>query len=262
MNINYAQFAKELRKTVLKMTYNAQSSHIGSNFSCADILSVLYNIADLRLDATKNLTRDIVIIKSWAAASVYASLVMKDCLPDEAIFSYGTEGTQWTTVLEPIPPYIPVGTGAMGYHLPFAVGFALAKKIKNELGNVYCLISDGETQIGSTWESALIAAHHKLGNLVLIVDRNGLQAMGKMEDILNIEPLEKKFQSFGWDWKEIDGHNHGAIEFALRSKHDKPLVIIANTVKGKGVSFMENENLWHYSHVNKEALEQGLKELE
>lgn len=282
--IDYKQFARELRRTVLMMTHKAQSSHIGSNFSCADILSVLYNIADLSL-LPDGMTKDIVIVKSWAAASVYACLVAKGLLPQEAIDDYGKEGTPWTTILEPIKPHISVGTGAMGYHLPFAVGFALAKKVKKELGTVYCLISDGECQIGSTWESALLAAHHKLDNLVLIIDRNGLQAMGEMKDILDVEPLADKFRAFRWGVEVVDGHNFEEIEESLKQKEDfgslkrfedgsiggnfsKPIkhilprVIIANTIKGKGVSFMENDNLWHYSHVNRETLDKALEELQ
>lgn len=242
------------------MTHHAQSSHIGSNFSCIDLLTVLYDVADLSL-VEGGITKDIVVVKSWAAASVYACLVRKGLLPQEAIDRYGEEGTPWVTILDNMPPYIPAGTGAMGYHLPFAVGFALAKKIKKEEGTVYCLISDGECQIGSTWESAMIASQHQLDNLVLIIDRNSFQAMGRMKDILNIEPLQDKFRSFGWQVWTIDGHDHSAIFERLKGRTGNPQVIIAETVKGKGVSFMENQNVWHYQHVSEKALEDALKEL-
>lgn len=261
MEKDYKQLATELRRTVIKMTHKAVSSHIGSNFSCADILTVLYDIADLTpIDG--GITKDIIVVKSWAAANVYACLVRRGLLPQEAIDRYGEEGTPWTTILDSIPPYIPAGTGAMGYHLPFAVGFALAKKIKKELGTIYCLISDGELNIGSTWESLAIAVQNKLDNLVLIIDRNNLQAMGKTEDILNMEPLAQKLVAFNWEVHQIDGHDHNLIERTLKRGHTKPMVIIANTTKGKGVSFMENENLWHYSHVNSEVLEKALAELQ
>ena len=265
MKENYAQLATELRRTVLSMTFRAQSSHIGSNFSSADLLTVLYDIADFT-PTSDGMTKDVVVVKSWNAANVYACLVRRGLLPQEAIDRYGEEGTPWTTILEPITynglKIIPAATGAMGYHLPFAVGFALAKKIKKEEGKVYCLISDGELNIGSTWESLAIAKHHKLDNLVLIVDRNSLQAMGETKDILDMEPVDKKLEAFGWDVHEIDGHNHSEIESALaRKTFGIPLAIIARTTKGKGVRRFENDNLWHYSHVSQEVLEEALKEL-
>src|SRR3990167_9157152 len=261
MKKDYKQLANDLRKTVLGMTFRAQSSHIGSNFSCADILTVLYDIADLTL-VEGGITKDIIVVKSWAAANVYACLVAKGLLPQEAIDKYGEEGTLWTTILDGMPPYIPFGTGAMGYLLPAATGFALAKKIKKEEGTVFCLISDGELNIGSTWESLAIAKHHKLDNLVLIIDKNSWQAMGATKDILDMEPIVEKIEAFGWNVQEIDGHNHLEIDSSLRYKDfDRPSAIIAKTIKGKGVSFMENDNLWHYSHVNEEVLNKALEEL-
>lgn len=157
---------------------------------------------------------------------------------------------------------IPFGCGSMGYNFPAAVGFALSKKIKKEEGNVYCLISDGECQIGSTWEAAMIAAHHQLDNLILIVDKNGLQAMGETRDVLNIDPLHDKFKSFGWHAEGLDGHDLQTLEARLTlPPTGNPRVFIAETTKGQGVSFMRNNNLWHYSHVSEETLNNALKEL-
>ena len=260
MEKDYKKLANDLRKTVLGMTSRAQSSHIGSNFSCADILTVLYDIADLSL-VEGGITKDIVVVKSWAAASVYACLVKKGLLPQEAIDKYG-EG-KWTTILDAMPPYIPAGIGSMGYHLPASVGMVLAKKIKKEEGTVYCLISDGELNIGSTWESLAIAKHHKLDNLVLIVDINGFCAMGRTKDILDMEPISDKFTAFGWDWGKIDGHNHFQIEATLKKdrKNGIPYAILAKTHKGYPISFMTDDNTWHYSHVNQEVLDKALKEL-
>ncbi len=260
---DYKEFARQRRIDVLKMTHRAQSSHIGSNFSCIDILTILYNIADLSLIKGTNNTKDIVLSKSWSAASVYACLVAKGLLPQEAITRYGEEGTPWTTILEPIQPYVKCGTGAMGYHLPFAVGFALAKKIQEEPGTVYCVISDGELNIGSTWESAAIAAHHRLDNLILIIDKNGFQAMGATKDILNMEPIHEKFRAFGWHVESFDGHDLQTMEARLKSSTTgNPRVFIAETIKGKGWARAENDNLWHYSHVNAEMLEEALKQLQ
>lgn len=258
---NYKELARQLRVTVIKMISKAKSSHVGSCFSSADLMTVLYDKADLSL-VEGGITKDIVVVKSWNAANVYACLVRKGLLPQEAIDRYGEEGTPWTTILDNIPPYIPAGTGAMGYHLPFSVGFALAKKVKKEEGTVYCLISDGELNIGSTWESLALAKHHKLDNLVLIIDKNGWQAMSSTEEVLDMESIDVKLMSFGWQVQTIDGHNYQEIESALKLRLNKPKAIIANTIKGKGVSFMENDNLWHYSHVNDAALEDALKELQ
>jgi transketolase len=141
----------------------------------------------------------------------------------------------------------------------------MAKKIKKEKGKVFVLMSDGEMQVGTTWESALIAAHHKLNNLIVIVDFNKLQAMGEVKEILNIEPLKEKWKAFGWEVREIDGHDFEQIEKALISpvlEGEKPLVIIAKTIKGKGVSFMEGNNLYHYKAPSEEEYQRALKELE
>ena len=263
---NYKELAKSLRREVLKMTFRAQSSHIGSNLSSADLLTVLYDVADFT-PTTDGMTKDVVVVKSWNAANVFACLVRRELLPQEAIDRYGEEGTPWTTILEPITynglKVIPAATGAMGYHLPFAVGFALAKKVKKEEGTIYCLISDGELDVGSTWEALALAKHHKLDNLVLIIDRNGLQAMGETKDILDMEPVDGKLMSFGWFVKTIDGHNHDEILEALKLRvGDRPVAVVAKTIKGKGISFMEGENVWHYSHVNEETLGRALKELQ
>lgn len=161
---------------------------------------------------------------------------------------------------EPIIPEIPAAGGSMGFGLPFGVGFALAKKIKKEEGKIFVLMSDGEMQIGSTWESALIAAQHKLDNLVVIVDLNGLQAMGEVKDILNIEPLKDKWQAFGWEAREIDGHNFDEIERSLVSS-EKPTVVIAKTIKGKGWKRAENNNLFHYKAPSEYEYKEALKEL-
>ena len=265
--IDYAQFAKERRIDILNMIYRAQSSHVGSCLSSIDIMSVLYNFADLSIQPN-GLTKDIVLIKSWNVANAYACLVAKGLLPKEAVIEYGKEGTQWKTILEPLPPYLPFGTGAMGYILPAGVGFALAKKVRGDEGKVYCIISDAEMQIGATWEAAIIAAQHKLNNLILIVDWNGFGAMGRLKDSSNVEPLGAKWEAFNWNVSRINGHHYGDIERALMGepfveghKQSMPRVIIARTTKGKGVSFMENNNLWHYAQVKQDDYEKALAEL-
>ena len=161
-------------------------------------------------------------------------------------------------------PGCEIGSGSMGYGLPFGVGFALAKKLKKEEGTVYVIMSDGEMAIGTTWESGLIAYHHLNENLRVIIDANGWQAMGKTNDVLHIEPIRKKWEAMGWRVLEIDGHNCEQIEKALSysfAESIAPICIIARTVKGKGVSFMEDQNDWHYRAIDKESYELATKEL-
>lgn len=253
----YKEIALEARKRVLEMIYKAQTSHIGSNFSCIDLLAVLFEKADL--DKNK-----IILSKGWAAASLYYFLYKKGRITEEELDDYCQPGSKFIGLAEPIIPEIPAAGGSIGFGLPFGVGFALAKKLKKEEGKAFVLMSDGEMDCGTTWESALITAHHKLDNLSVIVDVNGLQAMGNVKEILNIEPLKDKWQAFGWEVREIDGHNFKEIEKALTNPplHEgKPVVIVAKTIKGKGISFMEGNNLYHYKAPSEEEYQQALKEL-
>jgi len=254
--INYKELALEARKKVLEMIYKAQTSHIGSNFSCVDLLTVIFEKADLDKDK-------IVLSKGWAAASLYYFLWKNGRITEEELDSYCQPGSKFIGLAEPIIPEIPAAGGSMGFGMPFGVGFALAKKIKKEEGKTFVLMSDGEMDCGTTWESALIAAHHKLDNLVVTVDFNGLQAMGKVKEILNVDPLKDKWQAFGWDVQEIDGHSFEEIEksFAAPS-NGKPRAIIARTIKGKGVSFMEGDNVYHYKAPSEEEYRKAMKELE
>jgi len=252
---NYKKIANDARKTVLRLIYNAQTSHIGSNFSCIDLLTVLFEKIDLDKEKA-------ILSKGWAAASLYYFLWRKGRITEKELNSYCQPGSKFIGLAEPIIPEIPASGGSMGFGLPFGVGFALAEKIKKEKGKAFVLMSDGEMDCGTTWESALIASHHKLDNLLVFVDFNGLQAMGKVKEILNVEPLKEKWQAFGWEAREIDGHNFEEIENSLISPSSgKPVVIIARTIKGKGVSFMENNNIWHYKAPSENEYNKALKEL-
>ncbi|HNR81707.1 MAG TPA: 1-deoxy-D-xylulose-5-phosphate synthase N-terminal domain-containing protein, partial [Candidatus Pacearchaeota archaeon] len=168
---DYKKIANDARIRVLEMIYKAQTSHIGSNYSCIDLLAVIFEKADLNKDK-------VVLSKGWAAASLYYFLKEKGRITETDLESYCQTGSKFIGLAEPIIPDIPAAGGSMGFGLPFGVGFALAKKTKKEAGKIFVLMSDGEMQIGTTWESALIAAHHKLDNLLVFVDVNGLQAMG------------------------------------------------------------------------------------
>ncbi len=270
--MNYKEIAKEIRRTVLSMIHKAQVSHIGSNFSAIDIFTVLYSKADFKKDK-------LVVSKGWIAASIYAFGVKYGLCPQEAVDTFCDGKSKYIGLIEPLGFFgAEIAGGSMGLGLPGAVGLALGKKLKGEEGRVYVLMSDGELQCGTTWESALIAAHHKLNNLMVIVDYNGLQAMGRIEDILNLTnyeagryvfdleekeyDLQKKFESFGWHVCKVPGHDYKLLEDRLKfMPTDGPKLVIANTIKGKGVSFMENQNLYHYKQLSDEEYKKAIEEL-
>lgn len=250
----FNKIAIDARKEVLKLIYKAQTSHIGSNFSCIDILTVLFERIDLDKDK-------FVLSKGWAAASLYYFLWRKGRITKKEFNSYCQGNSKFIGLAEPIIPEILIAGGSMGLGFPGAVGLALAKKLKGEPGNVYVLMSDGELQIGTTWESALIAAQHKLDNLIVFVDWNGLQAMGETTDILNINPVREKFKHFGWSSHLIDGHDYGMIDRALNIAENgvlRPMIFISKTTKGKGVPGWENNNLWHYAQIKKDDYKHAL----
>lgn len=260
----YKKTAIRARKRVLEMIHKAQTSHIGSNFSCIDILTVLYSLANVDKDLKEDRDR-IVLSKGWAAAALYFFLGEKGIVPKEDLDTYCMDGSEYIGLAEPKVRGVEAAGGSMGFGFPFGVGFALAKKTKKEKGKVFVIVSDGEIDCGTTWESGLIASHNKLDNLVVIVDYNGLQAMGETNKILNIEPLREKWQAFGWGVKEIDGHDFLQIEDALVNlpiEKGKPTIIIAKTIKGKGISFMEGKNIYHYKPPSDEQYQEALKELE
>ena len=259
----YEKIAKEARLKILDLIHVAQTSHIGSNFSVIDIMAMLFENINLEKDK-------IILSKGWAAASLYYFLWRKNRITEDELNSYCMPGSKFIGLAEPIMPDIPAAGGALGYGFPMGVGFALAKKLKKEDGTIFVIMSDGEMDVGTTWESALIAAHHGLNNLVIIVDYNGFQAMGKKNEILNIEPLKEKWEAFGWDWCYMNGHifdteksilNRKNLNWWIKKSPIMPHIIIANTIKGKGVSFMQNNNDWHYLYIDDESYERAKKEL-
>lgn len=244
--------SKKARLAILDMVYKAQTSHIGSNFSIVDVLTVLFDKIDLK--------KDIVILSAgWKAAAFYYFLSEKGIIPKEDLETYCKEGSKLIGLTEPGVPGIHFAGGSMGMGLPASVGFALSKKRKKEEGKVYCIMSDGELAIGTTWESILIAAHHKLDNLIVFVDKNDMQAMGKTNDVLNTG-----FPKHMWILHAIDGHDFSMLERAMKKAKENfgsPLVFIAQTVKGKGVSFMEGNNDWHYRNIPEDLYLKAKEEL-
>ena len=259
------EFARHTRINVLNMCYKAKSSHLGGNFSEVDLLSVLYYDV-LRYDplSTNFINRDrFILSKGHCCAALYS--ILADCgfFPIEDLSSFGQNGSYLSCHVSANVPGVELSSGSLGHGLNVACGMAYHAKHKQLNHKIYVLVGDGECDEGSVWEAIMFAGQNKLNNLVMIVDTNRIQAMGFTKDILDIHPLTQTLQLFHWKTIEIDGHNHKQIrEALLSSSDDMPTAIIANTIKGKGVSFMENELWWHYQVPFGEYYEKALKELE
>lgn len=260
---DYKKIAIDARKTVLGMIYKAQTSHIGSNLSCIDILAVLYMGVVQNLEKDLRQDRDRVILsKGWAAASLYYFLAEKGVIPREDLETYCMPGSKYIGLAEPVVRGVEAAGGAMGHGLPMGTGMALGAKRAGEQWHTYIVMSDGEMDSGTTWESALIASHHKLDNLTVIIDYNKWQAIGRTNEVLNLEPLKDKWKAFGWEVLEIDGHNYQEIENALKHRATgKPVAIIAHTTKGKGISEMEDKIEWHYRNIPEDVYNRAIEEL-
>lgn len=267
MKIDPNSFAKSIRSHTLHMVHKANASHVGSCFSMADLISVLYTQI-LKIDPSNPDVhpRDrFILSKGHAAAILYAALAESGFFSVSLLDSYCENGSLLTGHVNYHVPGIEVSTGSLGHGLPIACGMSLAMISTENSSKVYVILSDGELDEGSNWEAILFAAHHKLDNLVVIVDYNKIQSFGTVEQVLNLDPLADKWKSFGWAVKEINGHDTNEIEKTLKSIpfiQGKPSVVIAHTIKGKGVSFMENNLAWHYKSPNLEELTLALTELE
>lgn len=267
MYSKYKKLSNGLRAHVLRMTHRLRSSHIGSCFSMIDFLSVLY-LDVLNVDpAQPNLPeRDrFILSKGHAGAAVYAVLAEKGFFPVEMLDTYYGDGSLLAGHIMHHVAGVEASTGALGHGLGLGCGMALVGKRDSKKYRVFVVISDGECDEGSTWEAALLASHHKLDNLTVIVDYNKFQSLGRPEEILNLEPLAEKWRSFGWGIQEINGHDFEEITnvFAkIPFDLNKPTCIIAHTIKGKGVSFMEDQLIWHYYSPDKDELITALSELE
>lgn len=262
---HYEFLSKRIRKTILDMIYKTKSPHIGSSFSIVEALVALYfKFLNISPDDTFDPERDrFILSKGHGCPAFYAVLAERGFISREELNGFAVNDG----ILEQHPSRdlikgIEVSTGSLGHGLSIGTGMALACKVDKKQYKVYVLLSDGELNEGSVWEAIMFAGHHKLNNLAAFVDYNKIQALGCVRDIIDLEPLGEKWRSFGWCVQEIDGHNFEQIFNSLNSlSSEKPNVIILNTVKGKGVSFMENQLLWHYRAPNDEEYELALKEL-
>lgn len=265
--INYKALSTKIRAHVLRMTHRAKSSHVGSSLSIADLLAVLYSgILRINPAQPKSPGRDrFILSKGHACAAVYAVLAENSFFPKEWLDTYYLDGSHLAGhITHHGVPGVEASTGSLGHGLSIGCGMALAGKRGGQSYRVFTLLSDGECDEGSTWEAALFAPHHHLDNLVAIVDYNKIQSFGRVKDVLDLEPLTGKWQAFGWATREIDGHDFNQIENALRSvpfEPQQPSCVIAHTVKGKGISFMENQLAWHYKPPDDEELRRALAEL-
>lgn len=267
MKFNSAfELAKEIRKISLRMVVSSRASHIGSALSITDILSVLYfDILNVNKSKLNDPERDIFILsKGHACVSVYAVLGLLDFFPITELDSYGKNDSNFMNHISHKVPGVEFSTGSLGHGLPFATGKALASKISKITNKIFVILGDGELDEGSNWEALLFASHHKLDNLIVIVDYNNLQSLTTVKDTLNLEPLKDKFESFGSHVMDVNGHDHLALNKVINEAiniKEKPVVIIANTIKGKGVSYMENKVKWHYSTPNDAELEIAINEI-
>jgi transketolase len=257
--------AQRIRRSVVEMIGRARLGHIGGDFSVSDILTTLF-FSVLRIDPTNPSTpqRDrFILSKGHCAAALYSTLALRGFFPVEEL----------KTFLDPLSPLnghpnrrkvpgVEANTGPLGHGLPIGVGVAIGGKLARAGWRTFVVLGDGELQEGSNWEAAMCAGHRELDNLVAVIDRNRLQQGARTEDTNRLEPLDEKWRAFGWDVVTINGHDHAALYEALSSPHSgKPRCVIANTIKGKGVSFIEDRVEWHHKVPTPEQVALALKEL-
>ena len=266
--INTEHLARRVRIHTVNMTSRGGSSHVGSALSIADILAVLYGgVLDVDPAEPDKPDRDrFILSKGHAGAAVYATLAETGFFPVEKLSTHYQDGSQLNGhISHKGIPGVELSTGSLGHGLPVGAGMAYAGKLKTNSHRVFVLLSDGECDEGSNWEAILFASHHKLDNLIAIVDYNKIQSLAPVEETLALEPFADKWRSFGWSVVEADGHDHEQLRDAFEdipTEPKKPTCVIAHTTKGKGVSFMENSVLWHYRTARGEELAGALEELE
>jgi len=264
--MNSLELAKKVRKHVVMMTSRGSSSHVASGLSIADILAVLYSGAmKTRPEDPAWRGRDrFILSKGHAGAAVYATLAETGYFPVQMLEMHCQDGSVLSGhVSHKGVPGVELSTGSLGHGLSVSAGIAYSLKLRGDANRVFCLLSDGECDEGSNWEAILFSAHHKLDNLVAIIDYNKIQSLAAVSATLELEPFAEKLRSFSWEVREVDGHDHDALRHAfLPASGKQPLAIIAHTVKGRGVSFMENSVLWHYRSPKGDELARALSELD
>ena len=252
-----------IRRHVLRCSKHAGVGHIGSALSIADIIGVLYS-SYLRVLSPSDPERDrFILSKGHAALALYAALFERGWISAESLMSYCGDATHFGVHPERGVPGVDFSTGSLGHGLPFGAGAALAARMQRSARRTVVLLSDAECNEGSLWEAVMFAAHHRLESLVAIIDANGQQALGYTSDVLNLDPLERRWSAFGWDARVVDGHDPQAIADALASFDETrvPHVLVCRTTFGKGVSFMERQIKWHYWPLSNEEYQRAMEEL-
>jgi len=250
------ELVKRARKRLLQMHFDAGVGHIGGNLSALDCMLVLHHQVMGPDDV-------FVLSKGHAAGALYITLWTQGRLTDADLNTFHKDGTYLAG--HPVAgwsPYIPFATGSLGHGLPNAAGMALGCKLRSTRTHIFCLTSDGEWQEGSNWESLIFAAHHHLNNLTILIDENRLQGFGTTGAVASMDPLEPRLRGFGMEIASVDGHDHQAIRDALKVRSRGPRILLLKTVKGHGVSFMENAMEWHYLPLNAEQYQTALREIE
>ncbi len=266
--MNTIALAKKIRLHALRMTSRGSSSHIGSVFSMADIIAVLYGaILKVKPEEPKWVDRDrFILSKGHAGAGVYAALAERGFFSIDTLNTHYQDGSILSGhISHKGIPGVEFSTGSLGHGLSVGAGMAYSAKLNNQNHRVFVVLSDGECDEGSNWEAILFSSHHKLDNLTVVIDYNKIQSLASVSDTLGLEPFADKWRSFGWAVAEVDGHDHAQLLDRLGHlplNNEKPTCIIAHTTKGKGVSFMENSVLWHYRTAKGDEYNAALSELE
>jgi transketolase len=263
-----ADFANSIRLRALELCYRKRTSHIGGALSVADILAVLYGgVLAITPETAQSPSRDrLFYSKGHACSALYAALELRGFFPGtDVLATFIENGSYFTSHVNHRLAGIELSTGSLGHALGVACGSALAAKRRKLDHSVFAITSDGELDEGSNWEAILFAAHHRLDNLVLVIDYNKIQSFGAVSDVMALEPLADKFQAFNWDVSEVDGHAIPMLDQVLRSaqtaRTGRPHCVIAHTVKGKGIGFMEHQLAWHYRSPREEEYQAARAEL-
>jgi transketolase len=265
-HVSTRALAARLRAHAVRMTNAAKASHVGSCLSMADILAVLYGAA-MRVDPARpdwDARDRLIVSKGHAAAIVYAALAESGFIEIDELKTYASNGSRLAGHVTRTVPGVELSTGSLGHGLPVAAGMALAAKRAGAAWRAFCIVSDGELDEGSNWEAIQFAQHARLDSLVAIVDYNKIQSFGTVAEVSDLHPLADKFRAFNWGVHEIDGHDHSALHAALTAPPNvptRPTVVICHTIKGKGVSFMEDQLAWHYKNPDDDQVAAALAEL-
>lgn len=262
--VELESLARRIRRRIVTMSHRGRSPHLGSCLSCVDILVACYFHA-MRIDADRPGDDDrdrFILSKGHAAPALYATLAERGFFPLDLLDTYNTDGG--VLAEHPCPASVPgleAATGSLGHGLPIGVGMGLAANLRASDARVFVTLSDGECNEGSVWEAAMFAGAQRLGRLMVFVDFNRWQATGRSEEVMALTPLADKWRAFGWDAVDVDGHDLEALCRVAETRREKPTAVIAHTVKGKGVSFMEDDNNWHYRIPDEREYADAMAEL-